>query len=1331
MTLEVSSFVGNFVGDYQVWCDVGGTFTDCIVKFPDGTKSCLKVLSSGKIKGRVHGWREPGCFLDPDRLEAPDHFWDGAAVRWIGSEGQILATDRCRRSLKNQGWMQLESSDAWTSSDHELRVQYEIDCGLQAPVLAARLILGCLPTEKLPSMRVRLGTTRGTNALLTRTGEPCALVTSQGFTDLVRIGYQERPELFDLNVRKRIPLHAQVLEIDERLDASGKVLRPIDLESTELRLKDLYKSGIRSIAICLLHSYCNPIHELAVEAIAKGIGFPCICVSSRIAPRIKAVSRAETTLVDAYLTPVVQQYLNQVSEQFGLEHDTDLRILTSAGGLVASNLYRGKDSVLSGPAGGAVAIEAYSKAFTIPKCIGLDMGGTSTDVCRIDGSIQLEQETVKAGVRMMTPTLAIHTVAAGGGSVCWFDGVQLRVGPQSAGADPGPACYGRGGPLTITDLNLLAGRISESHFPFPLDRDAASRRLQEVLATMLATIPAGATLFSEEDLCDGFRRLANEHMAAAVRSISISQGADPREHSLLGFGGAAGQHICEIADLLGIQHVIDPPEAGLLSALGMGMASVQRAISRPIYATLGTIEPERWQQVLQSIREEARLAFENERIEWSIPRESIELELKYTGTEGSLMVSASHSLLSQDAQIVGPLLSTQFLAEHQNRFGYVRPGKDMEVCSIKCTYRVPAENLPEQISITNTGRNDGSPQGDTSADNPIQKPIVIAQRHELAPGSKLAGPGLIVSQGSTTYIDEGWIAEVLSDRTLSVTRSIKRSVTRSVALEVKKHGSSDSDVNASGESVDPVLREVLAQRIAAIADQMGIVLEQTAMSVNVKDRRDFSCAVFAGNGDLIANAPHVPVHLGAMSETIRCMLKHYPDMQDGDCYITNDPYQGGSHLPDITVITPIMVPSLLGERQTASGGVDFFVACRAHHAEIGGICPGSMSPTSNQLGQEGVIIPPMKLVDAGRNCMEDVERLLRESKYPSRSVSENLADLAAQQAANQRGRIAMIELADRYEVHVLKQYLKHIQAASERKTQVWIRSLGTSKRTFSDRMDDGTKIVVSMEPYLDQAGNPKLRVDFTGSGAVSLGNLNANPAIVSAATMYAIRCALSDSLPLNSGVLRCVEFVIPDGILNPGRTGLQANWPAVAGGNVETSQRIVDCLLGALGLAAASQGTMNNFLFGDSQFGYYETIGGGTGATPMGDGEHAVHSHMTNTRLTDVEVLEKRYPVRLIRFGIRKGSGGLGRYTGGDGMIRQVQALRPLEVSLVTSRRNSSPFGLEQASAGVPGENWRVDLDGASHRLESSVQLMLQAGESILILTPGGGGFGKALLPPG
>lgn len=1299
----------NSMANFQVWCDVGGTFTDCIVKFPDGSRTCIKVLSNGLIKGRVHEWRGPSCFVDPSRIRAPDHFWEGSHVRWISPLGQVLATDRCIRSQENEGWTQLEASDEWTAKDHELRVNYEICCGLEAPVLATRLILGVLPTEKLPPMRVRLGTTRGTNALLTRSGEPCALVTTEGFADLVRIGYQERPELFNLNVRKRIPLHAEVIEIDERLDALGDVLRPINLESTEHRLRQLYQLGIRSIAICLLHSYCNPVHELSVEELAKSIGFSCICVSSRIAPRIKAVARAETTLVDAYLTPVVQQYLNQVAEQFSLEHETDLRILTSAGGLVASNLYRGKDSVLSGPAGGAVAIEAYSKAIAVPKCIGLDMGGTSTDVCRIDGTLQLEQETVKAGVRMMTPTLAIHTVAAGGGSVCWFDGVQLRVGPQSAGANPGPACYGRGGPLTITDLNLLSDRISETHFPFPLDRSAASRRLNEVLATLLNATPSDSTVLNTQELCQGFRRLANEHMAAAVRSISISQGADPREHALVGFGGAAGQHICEIAELLGINRVIDPPEAGLLSALGMGMASVQRTISQPVYTKIEMFKPELWNSLMHRIREEGILEFQRERIESSMLIESIELELKYLGTEGTLMVGVTSAELQQDGQNVQDLLSKRFSIEHQNRFGYVRVGKGIEVCSVKCTFRVPAENLPEPIKIVSEAKN---PKVASSFRDPSNSSSVILKRNEQKLGTKLVGPGLIVSEGSTTFVDSGWTAEVLSDRTLSIVRT-------------QQPTHVDLRETTKVEVMDPVLREVLAQRIAAIADQMGIVLEQTAMSVNVKDRRDFSCAVFAGNGDLIANAPHVPVHLGAMSETIRCMMTHYPEMQDGDCYITNDPYQGGSHLPDITVITPIFVPRELADRKDTSSRVDFFVACRAHHAEIGGICPGSMAPTSTKLGEEGIIIPPMKLVDSGHSCMDQIERLLNESAYPSRSVGENLADLAAQQAANQRGRIAMIELADRYGVDVLKQYMEHIQVASQRKTQTWVHSLGTRERTFSDRMDDGTEICVSVQPFSDELGNPKLRVDFSGSGAVSSGNLNANPAIVCAATMYVIRCAMSDSLPLNSGVLRCVEFVIPEGILNPVRRGPQTDWPAVAGGNVETSQRIVDCLLGALGLAAASQGTMNNFLFGDSSFGYYETIGGGTGATSSGDGEHAVHSHMTNTRLTDVEILEKRYPVRLVKFGIRQGSGGRGNNMGGEGMVRQVEALQPLEVSLVTSRRNTSPFGLEGGNAAAPGENWRIDLEGKRHRLESSVQLTLNKGESILILTPGGGGYGK------
>lgn len=1297
---------------YEVWCDVGGTFTDCFVNQPDGSRRCIKVLSSGLVKGTVSHWIDPNTFIDPLRRNDPTEFWIGAKVVWIDPLGEPFATQKCLGFDPTDGRIQLAETHAVGSKvenvalngtlDRVQCVRYELDCGLEAPVLAARLILGLNPTQSLPPLQVRLGTTRGTNALLTRTGQPCALVTTRGFGDLLRIGYQERPDLFALNVRKRTPLHASVVEIDERMDANGSVLVPLDVEQAERELRHLFATGIRSIAVCLLHSYCNPFHEAMIEQIAERIGFACICISSQIAPKIKAVIRAETTLIDAYLTPIVQGYLQTVANQFGLDNRTHLRVMTSSGGLVSADAYRGKDSVLSGPAGGAVAIEAYSQAMHQPRCIGLDMGGTSTDVCRIDGKLQLESETIKAGVRMMVPTLAIHTVAAGGGSVCWFDGVRLRVGPQSAGANPGPACYGRGGPLTITDLNLLTDRIDTATFPFSLDRRAAEQRLEAVLAQLNGSSDLSIERFTSDQLCEGFRRIANEHMAAAVRSISIAQGADPRAHSLVGFGGAAGQHICEIADLLGIQHVIDPPDAGLLSALGMGMASVKRAFSRAIYRPLAEIDSRDLSRMVTDMNREAADEFDREGIASKQVSASFEMELKYTGTEGSMLVSLDdmgsihlgphdHSRLNLDC-------IARFEAMHRTRFGYVRSGKPIEAVSLKGEYCAKSENQLERIVSVEPP----VPHAEKTLDKRVHL------RGELAPGQSIRGPALIVSSGSTTALESGWNATVLSDRTLSLRR-----------IDAEKKPAAERVHASVSEAVDPVLREVLAQRIAAIADQMGIVLEQTAISVNVKDRRDFSCAVFAANGDLIANAPHVPVHLGAMSETIRCMLAKFPNMFPGDCFITNDPYQGGSHLPDVTVITPVFA-----DLQRATGVPDFFVACRAHHAEIGGIAPGSMSPTSTRLGEEGVIIPPMHLVQQGNDCSGQVESLLRDAAYPSRSVGENMADLAAQQAANQQGLLAMRELSLDYGLETLKQYLEFIQQASEAKTRAWIRTLGNRVRSFADTMDDGTEIRVSATPTTNHADEPVLQIDFAGTGLVSKGNLNANPAIVAAATMYVIRCALADSLPLNSGVLRCVEMKIPEGILNPKPSGNQEDWPAVAGGNVETSQRVVDCLLGALGLAAASQGTMNNFLFGDSTFGYYETIGGGTGATHTANGEDAVHSHMTNTRLTDVEVLEKRYPVRLVRFGIRPASGGRGQHSGGNGMIRQIQALKPLVVSLVTSRRTCAPFGLDGGAAGKAGENWLIQNDGTKIPLPSSAHLTIAAGDSILIETPGGGGVG-------
>jgi 5-oxoprolinase (ATP-hydrolysing) len=1239
-------------------------------------------------------------FFDADRqaiAQAICKEFDGSTGRFVVSDWKILGSNDLGGSRK-----QLANS----------MVGYELISGLEAPVLATRLMLRVPLSEPLPRLDIRLGTTRATNALLTRTGEPTALLTTEGFEDLLEIGYQERPELFAICVSKRSSLYAISAGIRERLDAQGRVLVPLDLVQAREQLLGLLGVGIRSLAICFLHAYRNSSHEQQVAELAMELGFQWVFCSSRVAPVIRAVSRGETTLVDAYLTPVVRRYLSSVRDQFCDGTASRFRVMTSSGGLVDSQGASGKELVLSGPAGGAVALQAISKQYNAPKLIGLDMGGTSTDVCRIDGRLQLEHETIKAGVRMCVPTLAIHTVASGGGSVCSFDGVQLRVGPKSAGSDPGPACYGRGGPLTITDLNLLEGRIDPRAFPIPLYREYSTERLNELLDQV-----RGNVLFESMDaerLTEGLRRIANEQMAAAVRAISIEQGADPRDHVLVGFGGAAGQHICEIAQLLDMDRIIDPPEAGLLSALGMGLAQVQRSANYPIYRLLGQIDSGEYDSVRKELVERlsGELALEGLAPERQIYRG--EVELRYVGSEGSLRIF-------WDDQPEG--WPARFESAYREKFGVVRPDHPLELTCLWLQGGSP------ELAIGH-GANRVSDSTDASNLLPIRSgrsiPMVIGQRPvqadrwdrgEIQVGATIAGPALIQSLGSTTIIDPGWQAVMQSDGSLRIDRA-KKPVEQNLQRQHE-------------DKFDPVLREVLAQRIAAIADQMGIVLEQTATSVNVKQRRDFSCAVFDARGELIANAPHVPVHLGAMGRTVQAMIERFPRMHPGDSFVTNDPYQGGSHLPDMTLVTPVF-------DKNGSDRPAFFVASRAHHAEIGGIAPGSMAPTATRLGQEGVILPPMHWTEQGVDRPERVEALLLSAQYPTRNVAENMADLLAQQAANQRGVLAMQALAESLGVEYLQTMLESILEVARAKTACWIESLSKAEYRFEDAMDDRTQIAVRItkQQVTEQQGGigavpsgARLVVDFEGTGLESIGNLNANPGIVTAAVMYTIRCAIGDSMPLNSGVMRAVELKIPPGILNPRGKGPKEHWPAVAGGNVETSQRIVDVLWGALGLAAASQGTMNNFLFGNSHFGYYETIGGGTGASQFGPGAHAVHSHMTNTRLTDVEVLESRYPVRVISFGVRRSSGGKGHYEGGSGMVREVMALEPLEVSLVTSRRgDAGPYGLQEGESGLPGENWWIGTGDQQRRLEGSCQLRLKAGERIRIMTPGGGGFGSVQL---
>ncbi|MDZ4848258.1 MAG: hydantoinase B/oxoprolinase family protein [Pirellulaceae bacterium] len=1270
----------------QVWCDVGGTFTDCFVVEPGGQRLSTKVLSNGLIQGRVHEYFLPDTLCDPARCNEPTSFWNGAKLRLIDPLGNPVWESRCVEHNHTTGRLRLEAAIPNKISEKLFSQAntfgYELHSGIEAPVLATRLLLGIGLDKELPPVNVRLGTTRGTNALLTRRGARTVLLTTGGFRDILRIGYQERPHLFALDIRKREPLYEAVVEIDERTTADGRVLIPINEQKVRKSLEELMKNGIHSLAICLLHGYQNPEHEQMIARWARDIGFHEISVSSEVAPMIKLVSRAETTVVDAYLGPVVRDYLSRVGHQFGNKDQSSLRVMASHGGLFASPSYRGKDSVLSGPAGGAVALTKLARAANIVQVIGLDMGGTSTDVCRIAGTPTIEYEAIKAGVRLMTPMLAIHTVAAGGGSICAFDGIQWRVGPQSAGADPGPACYGRGGPLTVTDLNLLLGRILPDAFPFPLQMTSARHRLAELLEqAKMANDDSTAY-----ELAAGLRRIANENMAAAVRSISIAQGSDPRHHSLVGFGGAAGQHICEIADILQIDTILDPPDAGLLSALGIGLASVTRWSAKALYQALDSASPSQLESIFLDLQQQCAIQLAEEHVEANEIRNVRTIELRYLGTDQPLALPMSEfSMLQGD-----------FSVAHRRRFGYDRSGIAIEIVALRVEAIADVANDWDAIASFQSVRDD---LPDLSRHQLYSRGAWCdgwsVKRKSLGWGHRLTGPGIVLSEGSTTVIDAGWSVEVLSDRSLKLCR----------LNEVQS--------NRLSEESDPVLGEVIAQRLAAIADSMGIVLEQTAISVNIKERRDYSCAVFTANGDLIANAPHVPVHLGAMSETVKRMIEQFPKMTIGDCFITNDPYRGGSHLPDVTVVTPVF---------TAKHQIVFFTASRAHHAEIGGIAPGSMSPLTTCLEEEGVIIPAMHLVQAGQNRLDEIRTLLTSARYPSRSVEENLADMIAQQAANRRGEQFLLELVSEYTWQVIEGYLEHIQEVSERKVRRWIDSFGSIERTFADSLDDGTPIVVKLT-----FGNGRLTIDLTGSGPVSSSNFNANPAIVTAAVIYVVRLMIDDELPLNSGVLRPISILIKPGILNAYQSDLPlSKQPAVAAGNVETSQRIVDCLLGALRVAGASQGTMNNLLMGNASFGYYETIGGGAGATRTSNGADAVHTHMTNTRLTDPEVLESRYPVQLTRFEIRNGSGGDGLHRGGEGLIREMLMQADLEVSLVSSRRGENrPYGMEGGQPGSPGENYRVDIEGNIHPLPSTCQIRLSAGERIGIKTPGGGGFGS------
>jgi 5-oxoprolinase (ATP-hydrolysing) len=1292
---------------WEFWIDVGGTFTDCLAKSPDGTIRRHKLLSSGATKGRAAAGSTLHEIIDYARCADPTGFWIGWKLTLFDEAGKSLETATVTQFDAAEGRLELSGLHSPPAAD----TAYELRCDEEAPVVAIRYLLG-LPLERpIPPVALRLGTTRGTNTLITRSGARTALVTTQGFGDVLEIGYQARPRLFDLTIRKPAPLTTAIVEVSERVTHDGQVLiAPVE-SAVRQQLQSIYDTGIESVAICLLHADRHAEHEKLIARIASEVGFREISASHHVAPLPKFVARADTTVVDAYLNPVLRDYVARLRTSLP---DSQIRLLTSAGGLVAADAFCGKDSVLSGPAGGAVGFSRVAEAAGFSRSIGFDMGGTSTDVSRFDGRFELEYETQKAGVRLVAPTMAIETVAAGGGSICRFDGVKLTVGPQSAGADPGPACYGRGGPLTVTDLNFFLGRIVAERFPFPLDRAAAERKLRE-LATEVASPSAigrdsaNKLNYSLEQLASGLLRIANANMASAIRLVTVARGANPADYVLTAFGAAAPQHACAVARELGIRQVLVHPDAGVLSALGIGLADVVRHRSCGIERLLDEEALAFAKQRLESMQRDAEAEVLGEGVAVNRISASHALDLRYRGIDSCLTIAWP----GDDD------FARAFASAHRQRYGYLHESRSLEIAAARVEV---VGRVADSLSRT-ASQPDRSVTSQRNVEAYFEgklRPTPLHERNELVPGSRIFGPAIIADDLFTTVVEDGWKIEVLSEGELLLndSHSGERSSPATGAFDDTRIASEPG--TTAVVAPDPVFLEVFNNLLANIAEQMGVTLRNTASSVNVKERLDFSCAIFTADGRLVANAPHVPVHLGAMEDTIRYTIAANPDLQSGDVIATNDPYAGGSHLPDITIITPV--------HDAASGELLFFTANRAHHAEIGGMVPGSMPPLSKTIADEGVLIRNSKLVSAGNSRFDSMRELLMSAPFPSRDVAANLADLAAQVAANRQGASDLVALVSQYTWPVVAQYMNFIQDAAERKVRMALARFPKDSHSFTDYLElaDGTSTPICVKFTIHETNRPKAAtIDFSGTGAVIDGNLNANRAIVSAAVIYVLRLLVDEDIPLNHGALSPIEIILPPCLLNPPPGATPESSPAVAGGNVETSQRVVDVLLGALGVAGASQGTMNNIVFGDASFGYYETVCGGSGATGDGPGASAVQVHMTNTRLTDPEVLERRFPVRVREFAIRRGSGGAGANRGGDGAVRQLEFLRPLTLSLLTQRRGPHPpYGATGGEPGALGRNQLRRADGTVVELAGIAQVNVTPGDVLTIETPGGGGFG-------
>ncbi|GAA4716897.1 hydantoinase B/oxoprolinase family protein [Sphingomonas lutea] len=1135
--------------------------------------------------------------------------------------------------------------------------------------------------------QVRMGTTVATNALLERKGERVALAITRGFGDALRIGYQARPEIFARHIVLPTMLYAHVVEIAERVDVNGAVVMPFDEAQARAALGDIRAEGIDALAIVLMHGWRYPDHEARLATIARDLGFTQVSVSHEVAPLIKLVGRGDTTVVDAYLSPVLRRYVDRVAA--GLPDASDLHFMQSNGGLAEASAFRGKDAILSGPAGGVVGMVAASAPHDGDHLIGFDMGGTSTDVSHYAGQFELADESVVAGVRVRAPMMQIHTVAAGGGSICRFDGMRFRVGPESAGANPGPACYRNGGPLTVTDCNLLLGRIDPAQFPAvfgpngdqPLDPAAARARLQEVADQLGGTKRA-------EDIARGFVEIAVDNMAAAIRKISIARGHDVTRYTLACFGGAGGQHACQVADALGMERILIHPLAGVLSAYGIGLADVKamRDMSwlRPLSEDFGP--------ALEKLGEAARTAL----IEQGIAVERVELLRR-----ARLRVAGSDTTLELSIAEPGEMRAA-FARLHKQRFGYWDEGAEVIVDAL--VVEAVGTSSP---AVAGEGVHAQHGGGVLAEEEPLHRSSSGPPPRELS--GRIEGPALIFDPTSTIVVEPGWRAERASDGTLILTRA--------VPLQRDK---------AIGTDVDPVRLEIFNNLFMAIAEEMGVALQATATSVNIKERLDFSCAIFDATGALIANAPHIPVHLGSMGESIRTIMDARGQGRDGrgirrgDAYVLNDPYRGGTHLPDITVIVPVFYSSPgRGGGLRSGGGVggqpDAYVAARGHHADIGGVAPGSMPPDSRSIDDEGVLIDNELLVDEGQFREAEMRAILAAGDWPARSPDRNISDLKAQLAACVRGADVLVQTARDYGAEVVAAYMDHVLANAEESVRRLLDRLDDGAFTYE--LDNGAQVQVAIT--IDRASRGAT-FDFTGTSGQLPDNFNAPYSIVRAASLYVIRTLIDDPIPMNDGCLRPVTLVVPEGSM------LKPSYPAaVVAGNVETSQVVTDALFAATGRLAPSQGTMNNFTFGNEAHQYYETIAGGSGAGPDHDGTSAVQTHMTNSRLTDPEILETRLPVRLDRFAIRVGSGGAGAHRGGDGVIRELTFLEPMRANMLANRRRVAPKGIHGGEDAAPGRNWVERADGLVEELSATAAADMQTGDLFVIHTPGGGGYGR------